>query len=152
MNKKVIVIISVLVGLLILGFLTTRFLSFGKKEPVEIIPTPTTALPTISEDTSVNLMPLSGNKAVKLQIKGITSDIDTIEYELTYMASGGLMRGVLGKITLKGEKEITRDDIVLGTCSSGRCVYDIGVTSVDLALKFNSNTGEAKVFRKTYSL
>ena len=67
------------------------------------------------------------------------------------MTGAGLPKGVLGKIALdEGEREVVRDDIVLGTCSSGHCVYDTGVTGIDLTLKFNSDQG-ASIYRNTFA-
>lgn len=149
--KKIVIGIVIFLTLIILVFLGFKLFVSSKKESVEVLPTPTIALPTISDSTVVDLKAKNDNKAVLLKINGITSDIESIQYELTYTTGGGLPRGVLGKISLKGEKEVFRDDIVLGTCSSGRCVYDIGVTEVNLSLKFNSASG-SKVFQKTYIL
>lgn len=151
MMKKLLLITAILSAVIIILILAVKSLFSGKEEERGVIPTPTIVLPTVSDSVKVNLTPLSSNKAVKLKIKGLTSDMKSIEYELTYITGGGLPRGVLGKINLKGEKEITRDDIVLGTCSSGKCAYDTGVTSVNLSLKFNTATG-ASIFQKTYSL
>ncbi|MBI5452808.1 hypothetical protein HY945_05075, partial [Candidatus Gottesmanbacteria bacterium] len=141
----------VLLVVIFLVILAVRSLFSNKPEVTEVDPTPTIVLPTVSENIKVDLTPLSGNKAVKLNIKGLTPEMESVEYELTYVTGNGLPRGVLGKINLKGEKEITRSDIVLGTCSSGKCAYDSGVTSVNLSLKFNS-AAKASVFQKTYSL
>lgn len=150
--KKILLTITILL-IVIAIFLITVVRPFfnSKSEEGEIIPTPKIVLPTIPDSVKVDLTALPGNKAVKLNIKGLISDMETVEYELTYVTGNGLPRGVLGKISLKGEKEITRDDIVLGTCSSGKCAYDTGVTSVNLFLKFNSTSG-ASIFQKTYSL
>lgn len=149
--KKIIILITVLLVVIFLVILAVKSLFSNKPEVTEALPIPTIVLPTVSENIKVDLTPLSGNKAVKLNIKGLTPKIESVEYELTYVTGNGLPRGVLGKISLKGEKEITRSDIVLGTCSSGKCAYDTGVTSVNLSLKFNSASG-ASVFQKTYSL
>ncbi|OGG16269.1 hypothetical protein A3D77_02305 [Candidatus Gottesmanbacteria bacterium RIFCSPHIGHO2_02_FULL_39_11] len=148
--KKVIIAVFIL---LVVGGGVFAFTRKGSSEPAEIedIPTPTVALPTISSDVEVDLTPVNGGKAVKLSIDNVPSDVDTIEYEISYMTGSGIPRGVLGKITTEGKKTISRDDITLGTCSSGHCVVDAGVTSVDLSLKFNTLDGP-KVFRKSYSI
>lgn len=148
--KKIIIAVVVIV-VLIAAIVTVKIKLFSQTEEVEPTPTPTVVLPTVSEDVKVVLLPKSNNTAVVLKISGIPSDIKSVEYELTYTTGAGLPRGVLGKIQVRGEKEITRDDIVLGTCSSGKCVYDTGVTSVSLSLKFNSTSGESSIFQKTYS-
>lgn len=151
--KKVIIFIVFLLVIIGSLFLIARiaYQSAFKEEEVDLIPTPTVVLPTISDNIIVDLQAKAGRQSVVLRISGLTSDIKSIEYELTYMTGAGLARGVLGKINLTGEKEIIRDDIVLGTCSSGKCVYDTGVTEVKLSLKFNTTEGP-RVFQKTYTL
>ena len=149
--KKIIIIIIALLVLLISGFLLIKSRLTTTEEAVETIPTPTIALPTVSDNIQIDLIARSDNQAVTIKIKGLTSDIESIEYELTYITGAGLPRGVLGKIKLTGEKEVTRDDVVLGTCSRGKCAYDTGVKEVNLSLKFNTPQGN-KIFQKTYSL
>ncbi len=148
---KKIIIAAVIIVILIAAVVTVKIRLFSQTEEVEPTPTPTIVLPTVSENVKVVLLPKNDNKAMTLKISGIPSDIESIEYELTYTTGAGLPRGVLGKIQVRGEKEITRDDIVLGTCSSGKCAYDTGVTSVSLSLKFNFSSGESSIFQKTYS-
>jgi len=146
------IVISVITLLLILIF-SIWVLGKTKKPKSEVVPvpTPTVVLPTVSDNIKVELTSKNNNKIVVLKISGLTSDINSVEYELTYLTGEGLPRGVLGKIALQGESQLERDDIVLGTCSSGKCVYDTGVTAIDLSLKFNSKQGES-VYRKTFPL
>ncbi|OGG26749.1 hypothetical protein A2960_01085 [Candidatus Gottesmanbacteria bacterium RIFCSPLOWO2_01_FULL_39_12b] len=149
--KKKILLFSIVLIIVSIFFAVWKVGFSSVPQVIEEIPTPTDALPTVSSEIAVDLASKSGNKAVVLKINGISSDINSIEYELIYITGSGLSRGVVGKIALKGEKEIIRDDIVLGTCSSGKCVYDTGVDSVDLTLKFHSASG-ISVYQKKYSL
>lgn len=151
-DKKVIIglVIVLLVILGVVGALSLKSL-FKSETPAEV-PTPTVALPTVTESVKVDLSAKNDNKIVDIKISGIPSDTDTIEYELTYMTGAGLPRGVLGKITLNGQSSVTRSDIDLGTCSRGKCVYDVGVEEITLSLKFNSTSGQSSVFQKTYPL
>lgn len=150
--KKIIipVVIVLLISIGLIVYLKTRHVSQTEEET--IIPSPTVVLPTVSESIKVDLISKNSNKSVDLTIEGLTSEISSIEYELTYNTGAGLPRGVLGTINLKGEKKINKTDITLGTCSSGKCVYDTGVTSVNLSLKFNSTSGQSSVFQKNFSL
>lgn len=152
MNKKVVIgiIAAVIIILGIIGAIVVR--SFTGQETLDEIPTPTVVLPTVSENIKVDLTARNDNKIVNLVIDGISSDIETIDYELTYTTGAGLPRGVLGKIRTEGKNRVSRNDIDLGTCSRGRCVYDTGVTSINLSLKFNSINGDSSVFQKTYPL
>ncbi len=151
--KKIIlaVFIVLLISIGLIFYVKTRFVS--KPEEETFVPIPTVVLPTVSESIKVNLISRNTNKSVDLSIEGLSSDILSVEYELTYETGTGLPRGVLGTINLKeGEKNINKTDITLGTCSSGKCVYDTGVTSVNLSLKFNFSSGQSSVFQKNYSL
>lgn len=147
------IIFSVLIIILLSGvFVIYRSLKTEKRNStLDLSPTPSIILPTISDKINVELTPFSGNKSVTLKIKGLDNNFESIEYDMNYITGNGLSRGVLGKIRLKGEKEITRDNIVLGTCSSGHCVYDTGVTTVNLSLRFNSSSGD-RIFQKSYNL
>lgn len=149
--KKIIISIIFIIVIVGLGLLASQYLNSSKKPEVEIIPTPSVTFPTISENIEVSLTHKNNNRAVMLKVKGLGADVETVEYELTYITGSGLPRGVLGKIKSQGESELTRDEIVLGTCSSGKCVYDQGVTKVDLSLKINS-AGGSSVFQKSYTL
>lgn len=152
MNKKIVVGI-ILVFLAVLGILAViGFKSLTKPEVIEEMPTPTVVLPTVSEKIKVDLTAKSDNRVVDLKIVGIPSDIDSLEYELTYTTGAGLPRGVLGKVPVDGKSSVVRNDIDLGTCSRGRCVYDTGVTEINLSLKFNSSSGSSSIFQKTYPL
>lgn len=152
MNKKIIIGVVILLVVIVSGILIkTKILSSQKIEETEAIPTPTIVLPTVSGNITVDLIAAANRQSVTLKVGGLTTDFQSIEYELTYTTGAGIPRGVLGKIVLNGEKEIVRDNIVLGTCSSGKCVYDTGVTAVNLSLKFNTSSGSS-VYQKSYTL
>ena len=152
MNKKIIIGVVILLIVIVSGILIkTKILSSQKTEETETVPTPTIVLPTVSGNITVDLIAAANKQSVTLKIGGLTADIQSIEYELTYTTGAGIPRGVLGKIVLNGEKEIVRDNIVLGTCSSSKCVYDTGVTTVNLSLKFNTSSGSS-VYQKSYTL
>lgn len=149
--KKISIILGAVIIIAVIVLVGWKFKSSSVTNVTQDVPTPTVAFPTVSDDIKVALLPKDGNKAVLLTVEGIPADVDNVEYELTYQTGAGLPRGVLGKIKTDGSGSIRRDDIVLGTCSSGHCAYDSGVTSLDLSLKFNSGDS-SKVFHKTYSL
>lgn len=151
--KKIILIGSVVVILvgIALYILWGRTMSQSAQEPEET-PVPTTVLPTVSDSVKAELTVSSGKKDVSLKIEGYPTQTESIEYELRYTTGAGLPRGVNGKITLNGEKEIARNNITLGSCSTGgKCTYDEGVTSIDVTLKFNSAKGSS-IYQKTFPL
>lgn len=99
----------------------------------------------------VDLTPRSDGKAVNLTVSNVPAGTDSIEYEISYDNDKGLRKGANGKITVKGEKEISRNDILFGTCSKSVCTYDTGVTSVSLTLRFTTTKG-VSVFTKDYPI
>lgn len=149
-NKKIIITAVVILVLGLFGGVVLFRSSSSKKDNVQVMPTPKSALPTISEDIKVSLSASQNNTIVVLTIGDIPGKYTSIEYELTYLTGAGLPRGVLGKIRLDGESQVTRD-ITLGTCSNDRCVYDQGVEEINLSLKFSSDQGSS-IFQKTYPL
>lgn len=109
--------------------------------------------PTVDSSVKVDLEAQNYNREVILTISGIPNETENIEYELSYFAKGDLPKGAIGNIDLASEKvknSLTRT-ITLGTCSSGTCVYDEGVESVTVTLKFNGSYG-ARLFKKEYTL
>lgn len=149
-NQKVIITLIVILLLLLGGGLFFFRTSSPADDKVPVLPTPIVVLPTISDDINVSLTAKQNNTIVVLTIEDIPRRYLSVEYELIYTTGAGLPRGVLGKINLNGESQLTRD-ITLGTCSNGKCLYDQGVEEIDLSLKFNTEEGSS-IFQKRYSL
>ena len=93
-------------------------------------------VPTIKpDDLGLTFTARSDKKAVKFVIANI-KDITSVDYEISYTAKGSIPRGAIGHVEVKtGDKTVETKFIDLGTCSSGKCKYDEGVTSVKLVLK-----------------
>ncbi len=110
-------------------------------------------VPTIKpDDLGLTFTARSDNKAVKFiitNIKGITS----VDYEISYTAKGDIPRGVIGRVETKSiDTQIETKYIDLGTCSSGKCKYDEGVTSVKLVLKITKTDGKNYSSEQTLAL
>lgn len=73
--------------------------------------------------------------------------ITAVEYELTYVAADEQQRGVIGTIDdlESGSDVIESKPLDLGSCSSGICKYDKGVTSVELMLKITKDGKDYQV-------
>lgn len=84
--------------------------------------------------------------AVRFAIEN-ASDIEHVEYEITYDAVVGgntVPQGLNGEVT---SEDMSGDEIQikyreLGTCSSGTCRYDQGVTGAKLILKVTKTDGK----------
>ena len=68
-------------------------------------------------------------------------DISKINYVLTYDTNLG-QKGLEGGMRLKKTNRSSRKQI-LGTCSSGKCVYHQGIKNVELVTTFVNRSGKS---------
>ena len=146
MKNKQLLIGAAIIGLLIVGGAIYTLFS-NKQVPVE--PTQQVqeeVIPIINpNDIGLTFTTRADKKAVKFSITNI-KDITSVDYEISYVAKGDIPRGAIGHVEVKAKDKIIETNYIdLGTCSSGKCKYDEGVTSVKLLLKI------AKTDGKTYS-
>ncbi|HVZ58185.1 MAG TPA: hypothetical protein VG935_00315 [Patescibacteria group bacterium] len=162
-NKKVVIAAVVVIVLLIAGgvfFLT-------KKSPSTSNTTTQSEnldenIPKLSpSDVGLKITSASSNHQVKFTLNN-ASGITHLEYELSYEAdstgendedtgTGRITRGVAGEDTLDGTQSTYESKLLdLGSCSSGTCRYDKGVTGVHLLLKLTKSDG--KVYQVEDSL
>lgn len=149
--KKIFLIGSIILVLALTGGFLLKSTFIPSQEVTEITPTPPIAFPTVTSNVIVHVTGKNNNRAVKLVIAGIPDGTETIEYEMKYTTATGLIHGFGGTIKLtNGEEEVVRDDLTIGSCSSGgKCTYDEGVTSIDAVLKFTSPNGSS-IFQKSF--
>lgn len=145
MKKNIAVFLVVLVSLAGVIAIVT-LLAKNQNSPLtnKATPTPGQITKELSSEElpSVRLIPRADKRELTLEIKNI-KNVDSIEYELTYL-SKGLSRGVVGTISLSGESSITRK-ILLGTCSRSVCKYDEGITDGMLTLRLRGPEGVVKI-------
>ncbi|MDO8639854.1 MAG: hypothetical protein Q7R53_02915 [bacterium] len=150
-NKNIFIGISVL--FLIILVVGGYYVLSAQKKPASIEPevTQQEVIPTIMPDElGLILMARSDKKAIKFEITNI-SGITSVDYEINYLAKGSIPRGAIGHVEVKSDQnKISTNYIELGSCSSGKCKYDEGVTSVKLLLKITKSDG--KVFQAEKSL
>lgn len=107
-----------------------------------------------ASDIGLTLEAGTNNQEVIMTIDD-TSKFDSFEYELNYKAVEGgqeVDRGAIGSgEVMPGESSITRE-ITIGTCSSGTCKYDKGVTAVTLVLRLNLKDGQTGMITEELSL
>ncbi len=145
-------------GVLLIFLIAAGYYFFLAKKPSPQASTPVPGqaeevIPTIAPDElGLTFVARSDGKAVKFEIAH-ANDIASVDYEVSYLTAGEIPRGVLGSITKKKEEEtIAIDYQVLGSCSSGKCKYDTGVTSVKLVLKITKSDGKVYQAEKTLAL
>ena len=99
--------------------------------------------PAVSLDKRpvVSLTPSSDGHWLKMEIKKISIDAATLDYELTYKVPDGRTQGVPGTWKLATKDDIAKD-MLLGSESSGRFRYDEGVENGNLTLRFRDTNGK----------
>lgn len=151
-QKKTMLIVGVIVTILIIGgvLVGSRRSTQPKQPEEELLPTEV-VIPTVDSNVSVDLVSSSAGREVVLQIKGIPSDTESIDYELSYQTKQQGLQGVIGTIELKKNESEVDKSLTLGTCSSGTCVYHQVVGKIRLNLRFTGDYGD-KVFEQEYQL
>jgi len=150
MKKNVIVIV---VGILVLvGIAGGLYLSQKKpqvaeapKQKIEV-----GAIPTVDASTLVTLTSDTASKQVILKSTNIPNGTTSVDYELSYDTKSQGKQGALGTITDIAGGSFERK-ILLGTCSSGHCVYHEVISAIQVTLKFTGDFGE-KILSKEFSL
>jgi hypothetical protein len=150
----------VLIGgaIVLIVLLVVSFLVFGKtKSTTQTQTTPTAEEQAITmkpEDIGLVLSASPGNKEVVMKISDL-SKFSSFEYEMNYDAvvnGETVPRGAIGSGDVKsGDTSITRN-ITIGTCSSGKCKYDLGVKKVAFLIRLNLKTGKTAVVQKDLTL
>ncbi len=145
-NKTLLIAAAVVVVLVVLAgvffVISSKNLS---NQQANATPLPTdTPIPSIApSDLGITLTWGQGNKTAILNISD-TQDINSLSYELSYMATvngAQVARGAIGDITIKQKGSPIRQEMVLGTCSDV-CHYDSGITDVKLTLKITKTDGK----------
>lgn len=153
-NKKVIIGLGIILLLFLAGG-GYYFIAGKASKPVEVKSQEQQEeiIPTIVPDQlGLTLMARSDKKAIKFEIAN-AKDITSVDYEISYLAKGNVPRGAIGTLKAKeGEVNMSTNYIELGSCSSGKCKYDEGVTSVKLILKINKTNGKAYQTEKALDL
>lgn len=155
MKQKQVIIVGVIVLLLALG------IGYYVQSSQQQKTSPTTASSQEEEDVvqaisaeelGLTLVARSDNKAVKFIITN-PKDITAIDYEISYTAEGSIPRGLIGQVKIEsGESEIDSGYKDLGSCSSGKCKYDTGVSEVKLVLKITKTDGKVYSAEQTLEL
>jgi len=142
-NKNVLATIALIVVLVVGGlFITQRGKNSSGRSDDSTLPD-VQLLPTVDSSVQVSIDSDAKKQEVTLEVSGVPNGTEFIEYELSYEASVDgerVPKGVIGTIEFDGNDPVSRK-ITLGTCSSGNCKYDKGVTTIRVNLKFEGDYG-----------
>jgi len=111
--------------------------------PTIISETPSpTPLSTVTPPPEIVLNISNAHKTLSFTVKNLTNYIK-LSYELTYDSDLG-PQGIIGEVELNNQNEYTKENIILGTCSSGgTCTYHTGIKNIQLKISLedkNRNT------------
>lgn len=106
----------------------------------------------LSERPYVSLSPSTDGHWLELNVRKISSNLSSLDYELIYELPDGRTQGVPGSVKLNGDLSVERD-LLLGSESSGRYKYDEGVSDGTLTVRFRDKGGKQLVkFSTKFSL
>lgn len=77
-----------------------------------------------------------------MNLSNLDGKAKTLEYLLLYDLPDGRQQGIPGSIELGGKTSITRDDLLMGSCSK-TCRFDEGVTKGTIELTYRDSSGGA---------
>lgn len=156
MKKSNLILIGGAVLLLIVIFGGLVLLLRSGSEETTTQPTQTkkiAAKEVTPEEIGLTLTAVSNNQKIRIEITNVEG-IKGFEYELSYDATENgetVPRGAIGELEVVPGKSVSHD-VDLGTCSSGKCKYDQGVTEVSVVIRVNYENGETGVAESSVSL
>lgn len=145
MNRVLPITIIVLVGIGILSgafwFLKGRSTPIpqanenkGKEETLKEL--------LVSQKPYASLTPRADGRELHLVVSKLPKDASAMEYELVYTVESGITQGVPGNVKDIAGKTSVERDLLLGTCSSGKCRYDEGVEQGTFTIRFRDTKGK----------
>ena len=148
-NKKSLIIAVAVVVVVLVG-ISVYILSTKKAAPVQTQEpgTEMETVPVISpKELGLTIEMGPDGKRVIMKIKN-TKDITGVDYELSYISTGGIPRGAIGHADVK-EGQPVLQEIVLGTCSDV-CHYDTDVKDIKLVVKITKT--DNKIYQSEVDL
>jgi len=144
--KKTLIVLGILLLIIGLGMGGFFLLRGSKKEKAEITPTPTPEIflkTRLEERPFISLIPSLDGYWLTLSVSRIQK-AESLEYELIYQTSNGLMQGAVGgPFALQGETSYEKK-ILLGTESRGSYRYHEGVKEGSLTVRLDGGRGPRK--------
>jgi len=144
-NRKVVISAGIVAVILIFGiiFVFTRSSSQTQNQGANAEPTQIPVLTLQPADIGLTLTAASNMQRATMKITK-TSDITSVDYQLTYNAlvSGQqTSRGTIGHVDVKNPGQTISQEMVFGTCSDV-CHYDSGITDIKLIVKVTKTDGK----------
>ena len=145
-NPKVLIAIGIVVLVLVVGLVLVVVrmeISNSSNQTANVQPTQVPVLTLKPEDIGLTFAPAADLQRGTMTITK-TSDIASVDYQLTYtaiVAGQPVARGTIGHIDVKNPGQEITQQMVFGTCSDV-CHYDSGITDVKLIVKVTKADGK----------
>lgn len=153
-NRNAVIGLVVAIVLLVLvgGFVLLSGKSSNQAQNTQTALPTQVPIPTLSPDSIGLSLTESADMHKATMIITNTTDITSVDYQLSYNAqvSGqDVPRGTIGHVDVKTPGQTISQDMVLGTCSDV-CHYDTGITGLKIIVKVTKSDG--KVYQVEKSL
>lgn len=148
-NKGLIIALGVLILVIVSGlgiYYVASSRNTATKKAAQSVIQQDAPVPTLSPDDIGLTLALAqdGQSAGHAIDMGITkiSDIKGVDYDFSYTYGDNLQQGGFGHLDVKPGDSTLKQEIVLGTCSSGHCRYDANPTHFQVTLRIAKSDGK----------
>lgn len=152
MKKAVLIIVPILIIILGGGFFVLKSRQAGQG-PVE--PTPTVEqIETLPEGALTASFTSLGGRNYRFTLEKIPDGVVSLSYEISYETTNRGMQGVISSpIEIKsGQTTYQNDKFLFGTCSKNKCVYDEGVSNLEITVRLVYQDNKEKIWKKSLNL
>lgn len=145
-NKKVLIAAGVVILVLIVGLVLVVVMGKSNQAANQAANAQPTQVPVLTlqpADIGLAFTPDANMQRGTMTISK-TSDIASVDYQLTYTAivtGEAVARGTIGHVDVKTKGKEVSQQMVFGTCSDV-CHYDTGITDVKLIVKVTKADGK----------
>ena len=148
-NKGLLISLGILILVIVSGlgifYVASSHNASSKKAASNVIqqdaPVPTLSPDDIGLTLALAQDGQSAGHAIDMEITKIDG-INGIDYDFSYTYSGSLQQGGFGHLDVKAGEDSLKQEIVLGTCSSGTCRYDKDVSHFQVVLRITKSDGK----------
>lgn len=143
MNKALSILLVVVIILGLIGGGAFFFFKSSTKTPISKVQEEEEVVKELplEQKPYVSLTPRTDGHELHLLVSKIPSGTTAVEYDLFYTNADGINQGATGSGKTNGGTTLERD-VLLGSCSSGKCKYDEGVEKGTFTLKLRDSNGK----------
>lgn len=139
---KRVVLIAGIVVVVVLIFVGMRFLLRSSSQAPENTQIPTKVKEfSLEEKPYITLTPTVDGHRIILNLTRLPKEAKSVDYELVYTVENGKTQAVVGSFKNLENMQKLEKELLLGSCSSGKCRYDKGVEKGELVVALRNEDG-----------